>query len=255
MLGHATAPRAPRSRGSRGRTATAGASALAVAAGLLVAPLATSASAAPAYNYAEALQKSMFFYQAQRSGDLPDDFPVSWRGDSGLTDGADVGKDLTGGWYDAGDHVKFGLPMAFSATMLAWGAIDSPGGYTKAGQLDELKDNLRFVNDYFVKAHTAPNELYVQVGDGEADHKWWGPAEVMTMARPSHKITASCPGSDVAAETAASLASASILFKSEDPTYAASLVTHAKQLYQQIVDQYPGTPQAETAATRLRELP
>ena len=30
---------------------------------------------------------------------------------------------------------------------------------------------------------------------------------------------------------------------------------HAKQLYQQIVDQYPGTPQAETAAARLRELP
>lgn len=31
--------------------------------------------------------------------------------------------------------------------------------------------------------------------------------------------------------------------------------THAKQLYQQIVDQYPGTPQAETAAARLREIP
>jgi TolA-binding protein len=31
--------------------------------------------------------------------------------------------------------------------------------------------------------------------------------------------------------------------------------THARQLYQQIVDQYPGTPQAETAAGRLRELP
>lgn len=31
--------------------------------------------------------------------------------------------------------------------------------------------------------------------------------------------------------------------------------THAKQLYQQIVDQYPGTPQAETASARLREIP
>ncbi len=235
----ATAPRAPRPPRSRGRTATAYGATLALAAGLLAAPLASGASAAPAFNYAEALQKSMYFYQAQRSGDLPADFPVSWRGDSGLTDGADVGKDLTGGWYDAGDHVKFGLPMAFSATMLAWGAIESPGGYTKAGQLDELKDNLRFVNDYFVKAHTAPNELYVQVGDGEADHKWWGPAEVMTMARPSHKITASCPGSDVAAETAASLASASVLFKADDPTYAATLVSHAKQLYS-FADTYRG---------------
>ena len=111
--------------------------ALTVAAGLLVAPLAGAATAAdPTYNYAEALQKSMFFYEAQRSGDLPADNPVSWRGDSALTDGTDVGLDLTGGWYDAGDHVKFGLPMAFSATMLAWGAIAAPQGYTKAGQLD-----------------------------------------------------------------------------------------------------------------------
>lgn len=114
-----------------------------------------------------------------------------------------------------------------------------PAGYTKAGQLDELKGNLRWVNDYFVKAHTAPNELYVQIGDGEADHKWWGPAEVMTMARPSHKITASCPGSDVAAETAASLASAAIVFKTDDPTYSATLLSHAKQLYS-FADTYRG---------------
>ena len=150
-----------------------------------------------------------------------------------------MGKDLTGGWYDAGDHVKFGLPMAFSSTMLAWGAIAAPQGYTKAGQLDELKGNLRWVNDYFIKAHTAPNELYVQVGDGEADHKWWGPAEVMTMARPSYKISASCPGSDVAGETAASLASAAIVFKTDDPTYSATLLSHAKQLYS-FADTYRG---------------
>ena len=229
----------PRPR-SRGRVAIACTTALTVAAGLLVAPLAGAATAAdPAYNYAEALQKSMFFYQAQRAGDLPADNPVSWRGDSALTDGADVGKDLTGGWYDAGDHVKFGLPMAFSSTMLAWGAIAAPQGYTKAGQLDELKGNLRWVNDYFIKAHTAPNELYVQIGDGEADHKWWGPAEVMTMARPSYKVSASCPGSDVAGETAASLASAAIVFKSDDPTYSATLLSHAKQLYS-FADTYRG---------------
>ena len=229
----------PRPR-SRGRVAIACATALTVATGLLVAPLAGAATAAdPAYNYAEALQKSMFFYEAQRAGDLPANNHVSWRGDSALTDGADVGKDLTGGWYDAGDHVKFGLPMAFSSTMLAWGAIAAPQGYTKAGQLDELKSNLRWVNDYFIKAHTAPNELYVQIGDGEADHKWWGPAEVMTMPRPSHKITASCPGSDVAGETAASLASAAIVFKADDPTYSATLLSHAKQLYS-FADTYRG---------------
>ena len=64
------------------------------------------------YNYGEALQKSVLFYELQRSGPLPEETRCNWRGDSGLNDGADNGLDLTGGWYDAGDNVKFNLPMA-----------------------------------------------------------------------------------------------------------------------------------------------
>lgn len=80
----------------------------------------SDAAAAPPYSYGEALQKSLLFYEAQVSGPKPAWNRVSWRGDSAMRDGADVGLDLTGGWFDAGDHVKFGLPMAFSTTMLAW---------------------------------------------------------------------------------------------------------------------------------------
>ncbi|GAA3966974.1 endoglucanase [Thermobifida alba] len=227
-------------RGPARRLLTALGSAAALAAGFLTLPAAVgTAHAEPAFNYAEALQKSMFFYEAQRSGALPEDNRVSWRGDSGLTDGADVGLDLTGGWYDAGDHVKFGLPMAFTATMLAWGAIESPEGYTLSGQMPHLKSNLRWVNDYFIKAHPSPNVLYAQVGDGDADHKWWGPAEVMPMERPSYKVDPSCPGSDVAAETAAAMAASSIVFADDDPAYAATLVEHAEQLYA-FADTYRG---------------
>jgi len=52
------------------------------------------------YDYATALGMSMLFYEAQRSGPLPANHRVKWRGDSALSDGSDVGFDLTGGYYD-----------------------------------------------------------------------------------------------------------------------------------------------------------
>ena len=183
------------------------------------------------FNYAEALQKALFFYEAQRSGRLPTSNRVEWRGDSGLRDGADVGRDLTGGWYDAGDHVKFGFPMAASATMLAWGVVDYRSAYEQAGQLDEALDNIKWATDYFIKAHSAPNELYGQIGTGGADHGWWGPAEVMQMNRPAFKIDATCGGSDLAGETAAALAASSIAFRPSNAAYADTLLRHARELY------------------------
>ncbi len=199
----------------------------------------TTVAQGPAFNYGEALQKSLWFYEAQQSGVLPDWNRVNWRGDSGLNDGADVGRDLTGGWYDAGDHVKFGFPMAASATLLAMGAVEYRQAYVQSGQLTHLLNNLRFVNDYFIKAHTAPAELYGQVGVGGTDHAWWGPAEVMQMARPAARITASCPGSDLAGETAAAMAASSIVFRPTDPAYADTLLLHARQLYD-FADQFRG---------------
>ncbi len=52
------------------------------------------------YNYVEVLFKSILFYEAQRSGRLPPDNRVTWRGDSALGDRGNNGEDLTGGWYD-----------------------------------------------------------------------------------------------------------------------------------------------------------
>ena len=52
------------------------------------------------YNYPEVLQKSILFYEAQRSGKLPADNRVPWRGDSATDDHGQNGEDLSGGWYD-----------------------------------------------------------------------------------------------------------------------------------------------------------
>jgi hypothetical protein len=191
------------------------------------------------YNYAEVLQKSIYFYEAQRSGKLPKNNRVKWRGDSALKDGFDNNIDLTGGWYDAGDHVKFGLPMAASTTVLAWGAIEYEDAYQKSGQYNYMLDNLRWVNDYFIKAHPSPNVLWGQVGKGSVDHEWWGSAEKMKMERPSFKIDTSCPGSDLAGETAAAMAASSIVFRSTDANYSSKLLSHAKELYE-FADKYRG---------------
>uniref|UniRef100_A0A2C9JIX1 Endoglucanase n=1 Tax=Biomphalaria glabrata TaxID=6526 RepID=A0A2C9JIX1_BIOGL len=184
------------------------------------------------YNYNDVLYKSILFYETQRSGKLPANKRIPYRGDSALGDKGDAGEDLTGGWYDAGDHVKFNFPMAYSTAILAWGYLMYADAYKAAGQDTYLLDSIKWPLDYLLKCHTKPDELYVQVGDGGADHSYWGPPELMTMARPAYKITASKPGTDVAMETAAAFAIGSLVFKNSDPTYSATLLTHAKQLWE-----------------------
>ena len=183
------------------------------------------------FNYGEALQKSILFYELQRSGVLPENTRCNWRGDSGLTDGADNGIDLTGGWYDAGDHVKFNLPMAYSAAMLGWSVYEDKEAYEQSGQMEYILGDIKWVSDYLIKCHPEDEVFYYQVGDGGADHSWWGPAEVMSMNRPSYKVTKDNPGSAVVGEAAAALAVTSIVFKDKDPEYSKLCLEHAKSLY------------------------
>ncbi|GAA3522168.1 hypothetical protein GCM10022393_40880 [Aquimarina addita] len=190
------------------------------------------------FNYGEALQKSLLFYETQQSGVLPDWNRISWRSDSGVNDGDDVGLDLTGGWNDAGDHVKFGFPMAFSVTALNWGFLEYQDGYDAANQTEHFKRNIKWVTDYFIKCHPSPNVFYAQVADSKSqDHNFWMPAEMVDVhpsygQRLSYALTTSNPGTEVACETAAALASASIIFKDSDPAYSATLLSHAIELYE-----------------------
>ena len=194
-----------------------------------------------AQNYGEVLQKSMFFYEAQQAGYLSANNRVSWRGDAAIEDGSDVNLDLTGGWFDAGDHVKSNFPMAYSVTTLCWSYLENEAAFAAAGQTDIFLENIKHTTDYLIKCHTAPNELFAQVGDGDEDHSYWVPAEVIDIrsSRPSFKITASAPGSDLAGETAAALAAASMVFEASNPAYSATLLEHAEQLYS-FADNYRG---------------
>ncbi|GAB2275267.1 hypothetical protein Dimus_010026 [Dionaea muscipula] len=196
-------------------------------------------SAAGSFDYGDALDKSLLFFEAQRSGKLPGNQRVKWRGDSGLHDGFLQGVDLVGGYYDAGDHVKFGLPMAFGVTMLAWAAVDFRKEIVDANQMGNTLTAIRWGTDYFLKAHPHPNLLWAQVGDGGSDHYCWERAEDMTTPRTAYKLDPTSPGSDLAGETAAALAAASLAFKPYNASYSTLLLIHAQQLFS-FADTYRG---------------
>ena len=198
------------------------------------------------FAYGEALQKNFLFYEANRSGDLGAYHRLEWRTDATTEDGSSVGQDLEGGYFDAGDHVKFGQPMAASVNMLAWGGVEYREAYEQVGQYDELLEAVKWGTDYFLKAHEVNGDgetarLWVQVGEGQYDHKiWTAPSELEgNTPRNAFAVDAGSPGSDVAASTAAALAASSMLFDGVDDAYAEKLLKNAEQLYE-FAEEYPG---------------
>lgn len=71
--------------------------------------------------------------------------------------------DLVGGYYDAGDNVKYGFPMAFTVTTLAWAAIAYHSQLQAAGEMENVCSAIKWGTDYLLKASAKRNRLYVQV--------------------------------------------------------------------------------------------
>ncbi|KAL4585187.1 hypothetical protein LXL04_009802 [Taraxacum kok-saghyz] len=189
-------------------------------------------------NYGEALSKSILFFEGQRSGFLPNDQRMDWRSHSGLGDGSTVNADLTGGYYDAGDNVKFGFPMAFTTTMLAWSVIEF-GEVMPAAELRNALVAIRWSTDYLLKTVAQPDRIVVQVGEPMNDHNCWERPEDMDTARTVYTVSAPNPASDVAGETAAALAASSMAFRSSDPGYSDTLLRTATKVFD-FADTYRG---------------
>lgn len=75
--------------------------------------------------------------------------------------------DLSGGFYDAGDNVKFGFPMAYTIALLGWDVVEFGNELRAAGHLEHALNNIRWGTDYLLKAYTGPNELWVQVSSNQ----------------------------------------------------------------------------------------
>jgi endoglucanase len=179
--------------------------------------------------------------------------------------------DLTGGYYDAGDNVKYGLPLAFTVTTLAWTALSFEHELKAAGELKNVHSAIKWGTDYLLKCAAKKNRLWVQVsrprtfgslcqegkrkrqharefwvslcsscsdlklcslcsvdqvGDPNLDHQCWVRPENMKSPRTLYEINEKTPGTEIAAETAAS----SMVFRSHDKKYSRSLINKAKMV-------------------------
>ncbi|MGC8825345.1 MAG: glycoside hydrolase family 9 protein, partial [Bacteroidales bacterium] len=225
------------------------------------------------YNYAEALQKSLYFYDAEKCGTGINGGRLSWRGDCHVSDqrlplnttmtnmsaafinanravldpDGDGTIDLSGGYHDAGDHVKFGLPQSYATSTLEWAFYEFKDAFVRIGEAAHMRELLRWGSDYYLKSTflNASGQVVAfcyQVGEGNIDHNFWGPPELVDTKlypRPAYFATAETPASDQCAGAAASLALSYLNNKIDDPTYAAKCLKYAEALYRFAV-QYRG---------------
>ncbi|KAD3641830.1 hypothetical protein E3N88_31054 [Mikania micrantha] len=194
----------------------------------------------PPDQYTEALHKALLFFNAQKSGKLPKNNGIKWRGDSGLQDGADatdVKGGLVGGYYDAGDNTKFHFPMSFSMTILSWSVIEYEHKYKAIKEYDHTRELIKWGTDYLLRTFNSSastiNHIYGQVGGSQNgsttpdDHTCWERPEDMDYKRPTQMITS---GPDLAGEMAAAFAAASIVFN-DDAAYSKKLVEGAATVW------------------------
>ncbi len=186
-----------------------------------------------AHNYPDALYKSIYYYGAQRCGNTK-----SWiHGACHTKDGQSSGGiDLTGGWHDCGDHVKFGQTNSYAAGLLLLAYTYFTGAYEDRYTQDfsapppngipDVLDEVKIHTDYLLKAYKA-GKVYYQVGDGAADHTHFVTPDYESTAyataaggdpRNAYSITAG--GSNVCGTAAAALALMSIAYRPYDSAYA-----------------------------------
>ncbi len=187
---------------------------------------------ASAQNYQDALKKAIDFFDANKCGpNVASGNVFDWRGACHNQDGNDVGVNLTGGFHDAGDHVKFGLPQGYAASVLGWALYELKPSFDGAGVTGKLLSQLKVFTDYFLKSYSS-GTFYYQIGEGEADHTYWGPPEQQDPVRPTYaKANSSTPATDVLGQTSAALSLMYLNYRNTDSAYASQCLSLARTLY------------------------
>ena len=163
---------------------------------------ATSAVAALSTDdYVEAAWMTTRFFGAQRSGQGPNWILDGTSNPTSFTKDSYNGKDVSGGWFDCGDHVMYGQSQGYASYVLALAYAEFTegfydlytGDYTdykaannysmksgKANKVRDLLEELRYEADFWTKAAIDGNSFVTVKGDGNADHQKWVTAGAMS---------------------------------------------------------------------------
>lgn len=194
------------------------------------------------YNYAKLLQESLYFYDANMcGGKVEDRSEFSWRKNCHIEDAtATYGGqkvDVSGGYHDAGDHAKFGLPQAYTASTLGMSYYEFKDAFTDLELTDHYKRIMDHFVEYFMNCTVLDNSGNVQafcyqVGSCNTDHSYWGaPENQPSRSGQVYFTSASAPCTDIVCETAAALAIYYCNFKEMDSEKATQALNYAKKLF------------------------
>lgn len=187
------------------------------------------------HDYALAQHLSTYFLGAQRSGDTKSWIQPEGSGGSHNNDGDAVAKDLSGGWYDCGDYIKFHVTGPYTALLYLYGYDKYPEAYpdnysqdySKApgNGIPDVLDEVKIETDYLIKCVNDGVTIYWQVGDGN-DHNSFSNAitnssENLYNGTNIRSVYSATEGhSNAFGGAAAALALMSIVYEPFDAAYA-----------------------------------
>jgi len=152
-------------------------------------------------DYIEAAWMTTRFLGAQRSGQGPNWVLDGTNNTTSFLKDSYNGHDVSGGWFDCGDHVMYGQSQGFASYVLALSFAEFTtgfydlytGDYTdyktsndysrKGGKSNDVRDlleELRYEADFWVKAAIDENNFVTVKGNGNQDHMKWVTAGAMS---------------------------------------------------------------------------
>ena len=185
---------------------------------------------AATHDYGLGLRLATKFYGANRCGNAS-----SWcHGACHTQDGQSASTDLSLGWHDCGDHIKFGQTGPYSAAALLLGYLEFPSAYQDVASpansaapsngIPDILDEVKYETDYLLKA-VQTGRLYFQVGAAGDHNQFVEPAYQSGLAvadggdpRAVNSVTTGA--SNVAGDVAAALAYMSIAYRPYNAAYA-----------------------------------